>query len=121
MLRQLRYHATLTYSVRQIASENRGPITAQFDVIRLLGGAMADQETNRWRAFYVAAYLERDPARVTGRIEEAEEAMAQRQEETAVNRRNRNVEAERRTLALCLQDLRMLRQRCSSPHSEATK
>ena len=48
-----------------------------------------------------------------GRIEEAEQAMTQWQKEMGSNLRSRNVEAERRTLALCRQDLRMLRQRGS--------
>lgn len=80
---------------------------------------MADQGTN-WRALYVAAYMERDPAKVIERIDEAEKAMARWQEEPGVNLRNGNVEAERRTLALCLQDLRMLRQR-GSYSGRATK
>jgi hypothetical protein len=80
---------------------------------------MADQDTN-WRALYVAAYLERNPAKVIERIEEAEKAMTQWQEEIAANHRSRSVEAERRTMALCLQDLRMLRQR-GSYRGRATK
>jgi len=74
---------------------------------------MADQATNHWRALYVAAYMERDPGKVMGRIEEAEQAMTQWQKGMGSNLRSRNVEAERRTLALCRQDLRMLRQRGS--------
>ncbi|PYX83531.1 MAG: hypothetical protein DMG70_10165 [Acidobacteria bacterium] len=60
---------------------------------------MADQATNHWRALYVAAYMERDPGKVMGRIEEAEQAMTQWQKEMGSNLRSRNVEAERRTLA----------------------
>lgn len=81
---------------------------------------MADQGANNWRALYVAAYQERDPKKVIERIEEAEKAMAKWHAKTAVNRRRKNVEAERRTLALCQQDLRMLRQRGSHRGGPAT-
>jgi hypothetical protein len=73
---------------------------------------MNDRVSKNWRALYTAAYLERDPAKLMERIEQAERAIARCQQEiTAHPDAEDDLEDERRILALCLQDLRILRER----------
>ncbi len=70
---------------------------------------MSPKHPINWRDLYAAAYLERDPVKLAQRIDEAERAILQCQQEIAARTQDNDIE--RRALALCLHDLRVLRQR----------
>jgi hypothetical protein len=70
---------------------------------------MTDRGLSRWRELYTAAYLERNPTRLTECIDQAERAIMQCQQE--ITTRPEKNQVDRRTLEMCLQDLRVLRQR----------
>lgn len=70
---------------------------------------MTDRGSSRWRELYTAAYLERNPAKLMERIAQAERAITEYQQEiTAQPEKN---QGEWQALAMCLQDLRVLRQK----------
>jgi hypothetical protein len=78
---------------------------------------MTHRGSSRWREFYAAAYLERNPARLMERIDQAEKAIMQCQQQITAQPEN---QLESRALEMCLRDLRVLRQRESAAASELT-
>jgi hypothetical protein len=78
---------------------------------------MPRRVSTRWMELYTAAYLERDPARLFGRIREAELAIVKRQQEMATE--GTVDDDERKALDYSLEDLRMLREQQKGGKSAA--